>query len=78
MKLPTRKQWQAYYLTEILQHNQRQAASAMGISQPMVSRHIAAVMAKIPILVPASAMNTPPPNLLSYDPGMDYGIVRQF
>jgi len=78
MKLPTRKQWRAYYLTEILQHSQREAASAMGVSQPMVSHHLAFLRAKIPALQPCSAVNTITPNFISYDPDMDYDVIRRF
>ena len=78
MRLPTRRQWQAYFQTEILQNTQRQAASAMGISQPMVSQHLAVVMVKLPVLAPDSAKNITMTNFISYDTGMDYDVKHRF
>ncbi len=78
MRLPTHKQWRAYYLTAILQNTQLEAASAMGVSQPMVSRHLAAVGLKLPLLCRESAENITTPLFLSYAATMDYDVQRQF
>ncbi len=78
MRLPTKRQWQAYYLTVILQNTQREAASAMGVCQQMVSRHLAVVAIKLPALPPDSAVTTTMPNVISYDPGMDYDVMTRF
>ena len=79
MRLPTSKQWRAYYLCVVMGNKQREAGSAMGVSQPMVSSHLAAVRAKIPLISRAdSAVNITMPRFISYDPSMDYSVRHQF
>lgn len=79
MRMPTPKQWRAYYLCDIIGNRQREAGSAMSISQQMVSKHLQAIRVKLPMAnVPDSAINTTMPKFLSYDPSMDYGVRHQF